>query len=550
MNKLRKILSEIDGKGYGGYKRLKGTHTFKNFTLEITHVQPDPYAPPSRMIIKIPLNHTGFPRELYSNPSRKKGFVDYLTRLFGKENKNPYIRPARCGQEILLRSSVGLSGGVLSFRFRVELPAAGRRILGKEAERIFFRDLPVLVEKVFFYRNVPQDELKRHVELCEDQDFLREKLREEGWVAFVGNGAVLPRRSGIDVKPMENAVRFVSPPSMRVSFKLPSGRDVEGMGIREGITIICGGGFHGKSTLLEAIELGVYNHIEGDGREWVITREDAVKIRAEDGRYIEKVDISPFISNLPFGKDTRRFSTPDASGSTSQAANIMEALELGSGLLLIDEDTTATNLMIRDRRMQHVVGKEKEPITPFIDRIRELWERFNVSVIMITGGLGDYFEVADRVIAMEEYVPHEITEKAREVVKNYPSGRKVEVPEPFRMPEGRKIKKESVNPVKGKKIKIDAKGKETLVFGREVIDLSCIEQVVDVGQVKAIGDIIYYAVKKYSGLPLKEMLERAIEDTVKEEFQNLRYPDSCDYSLPRIYEVGAALNRLRTLKVI
>ena len=101
------------------------------------------------------------------------------------------------------------------------------------------------------------------------------------------------------------------------------------MGIRKGITLIVGGGYHGKSTLLKALEAGVYNHIAGDGREFVITDDTAFKLRAEDGRSITGVDISPFIKNLPNKKDTVHFSTEDASGSTSQAANLMEALESG-----------------------------------------------------------------------------------------------------------------------------------------------------------------------------------------------------------------------------
>ena len=550
MNKLRKILNEIDGKGYGAYKRLYGEYNFGKYTLEITKIQPDPYAPPSRAIIKIPQKIARFPKEAYSNLSRKTALIDFLTRLFAKNIKNPDIKCARCGQEILLRSSVEITDNFLKFKLKIELPAAGRRILGDKAYKIFFKDLPQIVEKTLIYDNIPKNELWRHIEICEDQDFLREKLKEEGLIALVREGAVLPRKSGVDPRPLPNAVKFISPDSLRKKFILKSGREIEGMAIKEGITIICGGGFHGKSTLLEALQFGVYNHIEGDGREFVITREDAVKIRAEDGRYIEKVDISPFISELPYGKDTLHFSTEDASGSTSQAANIMEALEMGSKLLLIDEDTTATNLMIRDRRMQKVVVKEKEPITPFIDRIRELWERFRVSVIMITGGLGDYFEVADYIIQMENYLPHDITQKAKEVVNDFPSGRSVEVKKEFHLPQPRRIVRNSVDPRKGKKIKIDAKGIDTLVFGRYQIDLSCVEQIADVSQVKTIGEIIYYAVKKYGNLTIREMIERSISDTIREDFKNLRSKDSCDYALPRKYEVASALNRLRTLKVI
>jgi len=291
-------------------------------------------------------------------------------------------------------------------------------------------------------------ELEEHIKLVEDQEFIRRKLKEKGLVCFIANNSILPRESGISAKPLKDAVKFVSPENLKVKFTLPSGKEIEGMGIKEGITLICGGGFHGKSTLLEAIQLGVYNHIKDDGREFVITREDAVKIRAEDGRYIEKVDISPFIENLPFGKDTRHFSTEDASGSTSQSANIIEAIEAGSKLLLIDEDTTATNLMIRDLRMQKLVHKDKEPITPFIDRIRELWEKFGISTIMVSGGLGDYFEVADYVIVMENYLPKDKTKEAKQIIQNFPSKRIKETSEPFKIPKPRFVISETINPHK------------------------------------------------------------------------------------------------------
>ena len=153
-------------------------------------------------------------------------------------------------------------------------------------------------------------------------------------------------------------------------------------GFPQGITLIVGGGFHGKSTLLNALEAGVYNHKPNDGRELVITDPDVVKIRAEDGRSVSGVDISPFINNLPFGQETTQFSTENASGSTSQAANIMEALECEELLrMLVDEDTAATNFMIRDQRMQQLIAKDKEPITPFIDRVRQLYNEHNVSTI-------------------------------------------------------------------------------------------------------------------------------------------------------------------------
>ncbi len=239
-----------------------------------------------------------------------------------------------------------------------------------------------------------------------------------GLVAFIANGAILPRESGVSEKPLtQGALPFLAPPSLEIEVELPNQGKIKGLGIKKGITLITGGGFHGKSTLLKALERGIYNHIPGDGREGVVTLESAVKIRAEDGRFIASTDISPFISNLPFNLDTQKFSTPNASGSTSQAANIIEALESKSKLLLLDEDTCATNFMIRDKRMQTLIHKEDEPITPFIDRVKELYTSFGVSTILVLGGCGDYLEVADTVIMMKNYKPLDVTLPAKKIIK-------------------------------------------------------------------------------------------------------------------------------------
>lgn len=219
---------------------------------------------------------------------------------------------------------------------------------------------------------------------------------------------------------MKHAVPFVSPESLRVTLDLPNRGSISGMGIPLGVTLIVGGGFHGKSTLLQALERGVYNHIAGDGREYVITDASAVKLRSEDSRSISNVDISLFIHDLPGKSDTTSFSTADASGSTSQAANVIEGIEAGTSLFLIDEDTSATNFMVRDELMQRVVADSEEPITPFISRVRDLYEKLGISSILVAGSSGSYFHVSDTVIQMKEYVPYDITERAKTTAAEFP----------------------------------------------------------------------------------------------------------------------------------
>ncbi len=417
---LFKLIASIDGKGYGAYKGLKGEYEFDNFILKIDKIQPDPYAPPSKMRIIVNINVTGIPEKNIDTKDKKIAVSDFLTRAFYNKikmskNIDKVINIDKCGQEILERTAIIIKEKEIEIRFEAKLPAAGRRILGKETKKIFSETLPKIIEDTIFYKNIDRKKLEKQIELYLDQEYIRKELKNRNLVAFVANNSILPRENGISTKPMLNSVPFKSPEKFEIKLNLPSGKEIAGMGINKGITLIVGGGYHGKSTLLNALELGVYNHIEGDGREYVITENSAFKIRAEDGRCVKKVDVSTFINNLPSVKDTKQFFTENASGSTSQAANVMEALEMGANLLLIDEDISATNFMIRDNRMKRLIVKEKEPITPFRDKIKPLYNEMGVSTILIIGGSGDYFEVADNVIMLDEYKVVDVTDKAKEI---------------------------------------------------------------------------------------------------------------------------------------
>jgi predicted ABC-class ATPase len=395
--------------------------------------------------------------------------------------------------------------------------------------------------------------IQRHVETIEDADWLRKELAGRGLVAFVANQSILPRRSGVDERPLEKeAIPFVSPSSLEVEFDCPNRGKIKGMGIPEGITLIVGGGYHGKSTLLKAIERGVYNHLPGDGREFVVTNPAAVKIRAEDGRSVAGVNISPFINQLPQGRSTQQFSTLNASGSTSQAANIIEALEAGAEVLLVDEDTAATNFMIRDRRMQRLIAKEKEPITPFIDKIRQLYTDYQVSTILVMGGSGDYFDVADTVIALHSFEPYDLTQEAKDIAKEFSTERLAEGGQQFGEITPRVPLSNSIDPSRGKKaVKLKVRDTDEVGFGTEDIDLAAVEQIVDTGQLRAIASAIVYAKDKYiaSRLTLPEILDQVLADIDKQGLDILtQYPQG-DLAVFRRYELAAAINRLRTLQV-
>ena len=567
-HELRQILARIDGRGYKAYQDIKGVYDFGEYVLSIDHVQGDPFAAPSRFSVRIKMEKAAFPSWLYANKIRKIALRDFLARAFeqaigevakgrrGTGRSGLFMIDAG-GQEVLERNAVVIDHGFVEARFTMGLPAAGRTILGRQAEEMVFVELPQIVRRTLFYRNLPAQKLQEHVQVVEDQEALRDQLEEGGLVAFVGNGSILPRRSGVDDRPLlpgkgEVVVPFQSPPDLEVELLRPHLGSIRGMGVPRGVTLIAGGGFHGKSTLLRALERGVYNHIPGDGREWAITIQEAVKIRAEDGRYIEKVDISPFIRNLPFGKDTAAFSTENASGSTSQAANIMEALEIGAKLLLIDEDTSATNFMIRDARMQALVAKAKEPITPFVDKVRQLYHEYGVSTVLVMGGSGDYFDQADTILMLDEYRPVHVTKPAKAIVEAFPTKRMSEGGEAFGKLPHRRPLPESFDPSRGSRdVKIDAKGLKSILFGTTSIDLSALEQLVDLSQTRAVGEAIYYYATHYAarGFSLKEGLQRLMEDLEKGGLDILSPFKVGNLARPRVFEIAFAINRMRSLKV-
>lgn len=570
MDRLKKIILNIDRKGYRSYKQLKGSYNFNDFILFIDYVQGDPFASPSRLRVRVNQSIAGFGKDLFSNKSRKIALEDYISRAFATAikkisrgnrgtGKSGIIIIDSGKQEILQRTCCVVNTEFVEVRFYAGLPAGGRTILGNQCMEMLTGEIPEIVRTSLLYRRLNAKKIRNHIEVSEDQDHLRSILKDYKLVSFIKNNSILPRRSGISDSPLpeSEAVAFKSPPELEITLETPNAGKITGMGIPEGITLIIGGGFHGKTTLLKAIERGIYNHIPGDGREYAVTTGSAVKIRAEEGRNIQKVNISPFISNLPFGRETVKFSTSNASGSTSQAANIIEALECGSKLLLIDEDTSATNFLIRDEIMQKIVPKDSEPITPFIDRVNEIYQKFKTSTIMVMGGSGDYFDVADNIIMMNCYLPYPVTGKAKKIIKERKDIRYVEASIPFNNITHRILLPSSINPFRGKKKKVKSKGLNNIIFGFYNIDLSAVEQIVDPGQVNAISDMLLYALQnKYidGRKTLCSVLNIIFKDIEKygldiiSGFNKGRHPGS--YTLPRKFEVAAAVNRLRTLKVL
>ncbi len=561
---LGSSLAAIDGKGYGAYKQIAGSYDFGDHTLHVDYVQGDPFASPSRLRAIFPPKTTSLPEGVLQPVIRRRATADFLNRRLHRElrsisrdrgsGKSGAVRILRPGQCILERTSLQIDeAGTVVARFTAGLPAAGRRVLGRQAAEMLLGDIPRALRSVLAPATGELDAPHGHALLAEDSAALRDQLEELGLIAFIPDGAVLPRRSGVDDRPLaaSQAVAFEAPDGLTVTLEAPNRGQLVGMGVPRGITLIVGGGYHGKSTLLRAIESGIYDHVEGDGRELAVTVPDAVKIRAEDGRAVASVDISNFITDLPRGEDTAHFSTANASGSTSQAAAIAEALEVGASCLLIDEDTSATNFMIRDARMQALIHDADEPITPFIDRARQLYKELGVSTVIVVGGAGDYFDVADTVIGMRRYLPADLTSGAKRIAERIRTERAHEGG-PWSPFLGRVPDPASIDAQKGRKsVSIKVQTPTRVLFGTQELELSALEQLVEEAQVRAIAQAMAHAAGRWldGRRTLREALEGLMEEVRQRGLDTIDSRQPGDYAQFRIHELAAALGRLRTLRV-
>lgn len=590
---LQRELERIDRRGYPAYKDLRGQYDFGDFVLSIDHVQGDPFASPSSVSVNVHNEVLHIPAGLWDKAHKRTALEDVLLRRFsralagcsmcaGGSGKSGVLATTCPGQEVLARSACEVDGGSVTFRFEAGLPAHGRTVDGRAAAKMLLDFVPQCVERTLFVDDGLLDQAWAAVDLADDQHAAREQMEAADLVAFVADGSILPRESGVSQRPLESALAFEAPAEQRVVLDLPHRGKVAGMGIKRGVTLIVGGGYHGKSTLLRALQDGVYNHVAGDGRELVLTDATAVKLRAEDGRAVSGVDISLFIRDLPDGRDTSRFSTVDASGSTSQAAATVEAYEAGARALLIDEDTSATNFMVRDALMEAVVAREFEPITPFVERVRDLWERAGVSSIIVAGSSGAYFSVADAVLQMDRYRVHDITAHARAVCME------LEVPATpraagFALPAGnREIAVAPVAPgtdsargdrgghddrggrgarggfggrgagrgARDNRIKVRTCGCEELQVGQGSADVRLVEQLVDPCQARALAQLVRMGAQAgilVQGKPVAKAVDELMALLGREGWRALAEHDyvACGLALPRPQELAAVLNRWR-----
>ena len=603
LNELTSHLHAIDGRSYAAYKAIVGRYRSPlGWVLYIDRIQPDPYAPPTAIRVVLPLALTGAdarltgftPRltgadtrptgtnetlteanetltdaaaHLTASPTRAVALRDYLARTLRELLKGQAISIAPAGQEILERSSVNLHetwqddfstpafntpGPYLELRLRWSLPAFGREIAGRQAARNLNLDLARAVAGLDLRESELGAEAWKHCQVAEDHAALQEILVERGWVAFLADGANLARRSGVSQLPLEGGVPLTAPETLAQTVQLPHAGVVRGTAIPAGVTVIAGGGYHGKSTLLNAIARGIYPHIPGDGRELVATVPEAMAVRAADGRAVTGVDLRPFISHLP-GRDAdpAQFTTANASGSTSQAASIMESLELwgqpAQAALLLDEDTCATNLLIRDQRMRALVSSEREPITPLVDRIRALHRERGISTLIVMGGSGDYLDVADQVLIMDSYRLVDATAQARQVCDSQPrvDTSLPDFPLPAqRLPQSPEAKRRGPSRTR-------ALGTQRLVLDRHEVDVADVSGLVDEGQALAVAWALRALLERHfdGRTSLSQALAQVAKRLDDVGLDALGEAHPAFLVRPRLVDVGAAVNRLRSLQV-
>ena len=570
MKALYQKIRTLNGKNYGLYKSLaEKPWDFGDFVLEFLHVQGDPYAPASRVTIRAKLQILGYAAEWGGSFERRLALSDFLHRKLSRlvqekyPDKDAAVIFDVAGPEMLVRNSLWIDNGELRACLQVKLPGDGRKIQAELAAEILTMVLPDLVSAGLYYDRSDEGALQEHYRVLAERKEILSQLDAQGLCAFVPDGAVLPRASGLSELPLESAVPFTAPEQMAVTLNV-CGREIRGMGIPKGISVITGGAFHGKSTLLQALTRSVYPHIPGDGREGIVIDETALRIGVEDGRSVRCTDLSLFVRDLPGGVSTKNFNTLSASGSTSEAANLLEAMEAGSQTFLIDEDSSAVNFLIRDVRVRKLLGDDREPLIPLTDRIKEL-AAAGFSFILVAGACGDYLDLADNIIVMANYkaecaklTPAPSTSSWR---GEAPTGstEPAEVTKPRAFATYMQPLQKSVRPTSAveRQVKVKLAGDTLLQIGFLVSDTSRLNTLVDKQQRFGAGFLLLNLLQNAASntdadssnntaaKSVAGVAQKLCENIKNVGFRNLPQGMSREMSLPRPVDIACVAFRLR-----
>ena len=564
MKALYQKIRTLNGKNYGLYKSLADKPwDFGDFVLEFIHVQGDPYAPPSRVLLRSKLATLGYAPEWSSGFERRLALSDFLLRRLGGlvqekySGKDAAVVFDSAGPEMLVRNSLWIDNGELRACLQVRLPGDGRKIQAEAAAEILTMVMPDLVSAGLYYNKADEPAMQEHYRVLAERKEILEQLDGRGLCAFVPDGAVLPRASGLSEMPLENAVPFNAPDGLAVTLNA-CGREIRGMGIPKGITVITGGAFHGKSTLLQALTRAVYPHVPGDGREGIVVDATALRVGVEDGRSVRGTDLSMFVRDLPGGISTKDFNTLSASGSTSEAANLLEAMEAGAKTFFIDEDSSAVNFLIRDVRVRRLLGDEREPLIPLTDRIHELASA-GMNFILVAGACGDYLDIADNIIVMANYKAECVKStmsswKAEGLIGSTEAGKINARPFAAYMQPLQK----SVRPASTveRQVKVKLAGDTLLQIGFLVSDTSRLVTLVDKQQRLGAGFMLLNMLQNAASNPegdspadsIAGAAQKLCDTICNVGFRNLPQGMSREMSLPRAVDIACVAFRLRQAK--
>jgi predicted ABC-class ATPase len=544
---LRLLLRAIDGSPYAHYARLRGVHAIPPFEIEVDRVPADPFAGPARLRVRVPTERAGIPRELLDTPRRRTAVEDFLIRgaadalrdLFGRAGPLPpgagRLLMEAPGPAVLSRTACRVTAEVVELRLSADLPARGRTALGLQAEVLLAETLPRLATVCLAVSQRRLAALRAHVAAVEDHGALQEALAAHGLVAFVADGA-RPGRDPGGLLPHREAVPFAAPEARAVTLRLPHAGSVRGLGIPAGVTLLAGPAFHGKSALLAALAASVRPHPPGDGRERIAALPEALAVKAEAGRCLRRLDLSAFVVDLPAGGSPLDVSSDQAPAALAQAAAVVEALEAGVRLLLVDEDGAAPGFLVRDARMQRLTPRPPATLLTLLERARALYDRLGVSTVLATAGMGDYLEVAHTVLRVQDFAVEDVTEQARTIARATASMRVAE-PIPELQPPARR---EGAAAAGG--LRASLAGARAVRLGDEILDLAAFEGLSEPAEVRAVALRLAQVVARLRpGVSLAEVVEEVDAEALDGMEEDL--------ARPRAVDVYGALVRWRALRV-
>jgi len=559
------LLAEIDGKPFAEYERLIGDFDFARYVIKCSKIETAADGEFPVFNIRVPQSIAELPGHLYDSPVRRTALEDLLTRnlcaaaaQIARFNESGWARRnimvAEPGQKILPRTSVLVTKEYIDARIRIAMPykvfSSGERLVdGEMARKVFFEDLPEVVSTSLFCCNLDLAEAEEFVNGMEDADRVRQSLSTLGLVSFVGEGSLLAREQDSDLPDYDRFIPFEVAEATCTEIEVPNAGKVTGLGISAGLTVVLGDAANGRKDFMSALAAGVFNHIPGDGREGVVTVSDAVQIAADRGRNVQEVNITPFLSESEYGNPAS-FSTPAADSFISQAASVIEALEVGARVLIVDENSSAPAFLTTDARIAGLLGST--PRTSLAQRARQIVDELGISLIV--GGenlVAEYIPVADTVLKVEGFQVTDITEQAKALNLAVPPEAPAVNLAPM-LARSRWIMPSSIDAAVGSKDQvIEAIDLNAIQYGRSVIELDSVSQIADESQTLTIGLLLYYAKLRYmqEGYPLREMLDMIDRDLSSEGLGTIVRDLRGDLARPRRYEVAAALNRLPTFRV-